>query len=218
MNGISSAFSEAWDNDVSVFHYSGHGVDASGSDEYEQMQGALVSGDMQYITMKELADALSKVRGRVIVILDSCHSGASIARSDKENREALEAFNAAAIEAFSGYYLEPEESEGETNTRMGEMRQSKFVVIVAASYGQSSYDGKFDGSGYHQGAFTAAIIKGLGCTYPYGKYTGSMPADSNGDNKITLKELFDYASEQARSWAPQSAQYYGSDGEVLFRR
>ena len=31
MNGISSAFSEAWDNDVSVFHYSGHGVDASGA-------------------------------------------------------------------------------------------------------------------------------------------------------------------------------------------
>ena len=218
IKGISTAFAEAWDNDVSVFHYSGHGVDARGSSDYEQMQGALVSVDMQYITFKELAEELSKVKGRVIVILDSCHSGASIAKSDKENQEELEAFNQAAIDAFSGYYLETNGEEGGSNTRMGELKQSKFIVITAASSGQSSYDGKFDGSGYHQGAFTAAIIKGLGCKYPDGKYTGSMPADKNGDNKITLKELYDYAFLQANEWVYQNAQYYGPDGEVLFRR
>jgi hypothetical protein len=101
---------------------------------------------------------------------------------------------------------------------MGELKQSKFIVITAASAGQSSYDGKFDGSGYYQGAFSAAIIKGLGCKYPNGHYTGSMPADTNGDGKITLKELYDYAAWRARSWAPQDIQYYGPDSEVLFCR
>ena len=218
INGIRTAFADTWDNDVSVFYYSGHGVNAKGSSDYEQMQGALVSVDMQYITFKELAEELSKVRGRVIVILDSCHSGASIAKSVGENQEDLEAFNRAAIDAFSGYYLETEGEEGKANTRMGELKQSKFIVITAASAGQSSYDGKFDGSGYYQGAFSAAIIKGLGCKYLYGKYSGSMPADANGDGKITLIELYNYASYQASSWASQSMQYYGSDNEVLFRR
>ncbi len=218
INEIRTAFADTWDNDISVFHYSGHGVNASGSPDYEQMQGALVSVDMQYITFEELAEELSKVRGRVIVILDSCHSGASIAKSDEENQKDLEAFNQAAIDAFSGYCLEAKGEEGDPNTRMGELKQSKFIVITAASAGQSSYDGKFDGSGYYQGAFCAAIIKGLGCTYPNGHYTGSMPADTNGDGKITLKELYDYAAWQARSWAPQDIQYYGPDSEVLFCR
>jgi len=218
INGIRSAFADAWDNDVSLFCYSGHGVNASGSSDYQLMQGALVSVDMQYITMQELAQELSKVRGRVIVILDSCHSGAAIARSTEDESAALEAFNQAAIEAFSGYYLETDEPSENYGTRMGEFRQSKFIVITAASYSHSSYDGKFDGSGYYQGAFTAALIKGMGCKYAKGAYTGSMPADRNGDGKITLKELFDYASDQASDWVPQRAQYYGSDNEVLFCR
>ncbi len=220
INAIRTSFADAMDSDVSLFCYSGHGVNASGDSdsEYDLYQGALVSTDMEYITMRELAAELSKVRGRVIVILDSCHSGASIARSEQEQEAELEAFRASAIEAFSGYYLEDTAKGGETS-KMGEFRQSKFIVIVAASYWQSSYDGKFDGSGYSQGAFTAAIIKGMGCSYPNGKYLGSMPADANKDKKVTLYELFNYANSQAKRWSPrQDAQYFGPDDEVLFRR
>ncbi|MBQ1632904.1 MAG: leucine-rich repeat protein [Clostridia bacterium] len=211
MNAIKTTYADAMDNDVSVFYYSGHGADAHGDETY---QGALVPIDENYITMKDLAAELSKVRGRVIVILDSCMSGAAIERSAGGS---FDAFNQSVIDAFSGYWLEPGDTEAGT-ARMGELRKSKFIVITAASAYRSSYEGKFDGSGYDQGAFTAAFIKGLGCSYPYGSYSGSMPADTNKNKQITLYEIYNYAYEQAYRWTGQSAQYYGTDSEVLFRR
>ena len=215
INAIRTTFADAWDTDISVFTYSGHGVQAS--DSSNPYHGALVPIDEDYITLKELAQELSKVRGRIVVILDSCHSGAAIALDRRASE--TDAFNQAVIEAFSGYYLEDDAQEGEPGTRMGEMRTSKFIVITAAGYWQSSYDGKFDGSGYDQGAFTAALIKGMGCRYTSGKYLGSMPADKNNDKKVTLKELYDYIINQVSSWRlSQSAQYYGPDDFVLFKR
>ncbi len=223
MNAIKSTYADAMDNDVSLFYYSGHGVDAGGDDTY---QGALVPIDENYITMQELAAELSKVRGRVVVILDSCMSGAAIierSAQDAENgtdpmEEVSQAFCESAVEAFSGYYIETEDGETASGTRMGEFRQSKFIVITAASAYRSSYEGKFDGTGYYQGAFTAALIKGLGCKYPKGNYSGSMPADTNKDSKVTLYEIYQYANDQAYNWTRQTARYYGPNNEVLFRR
>ncbi len=222
MNAIKTTYADAMDNDVSLFYYSGHGVDAGGNDTY---QGALVPIDENYITMRELAAELSKVRGRVIVILDSCLSGAAIEPKSTQDvngpdpmDEVSEAFFESAVEAFSGYYLETEGSAPVSGTRMGEFRQSKFIVITAATAYASSYEGKFDGSGYSQGAFTAALIKGLGCRYADGAYTGSMPADTNKNKQVTLYEIYDYAYNQAYNWTRQHAKYYGPNDEVLFRR
>ncbi|MBR6039574.1 MAG: leucine-rich repeat protein [Clostridia bacterium] len=222
LNAIKTTYADAMDNDVSLFYYSGHGVDAGGNDTY---QGALVPIDENYITMQELAAELSKVRGRVVVILDSCMSGAAIEPKSAQNAigpdpmdEVSEAFFESAVEAFSGYYLDAEDGEPASNTRMGEFRKSKFIVITAATAYRSSYEGKFDGTGYYQGAFTAALIKGLGCKYPKGNYSGSMPADTDSNNKVTLYEIYRYAYDQAYSWTGQYAKYYGPNNEVLFRR
>ena len=223
LNAIKTTYADAMDNDVSLFYYSGHGVDAGGNDTY---QGALVPIDENYITMKELAAELSKVRGRVVVILDSCMSGAAIepksAHSTANGADPIEdvseAFYESAVEAFSGYYLDAEDGEPASNTRMGEFRKSKFIVITAATTYRSSYEGKFDGTGYYQGAFTAALIKGLGCKYPKGTYSGSMPADTDSNNKVTLYEIYRYAYDQAYRWTRQYAKYYGPNNEVLFRR
>ena len=204
INAIRTAYADADDNDVSIFTYSGHGVNAHGDATY---QGALVGVDLQYLTFKELATELSKVRGHVIVILDSCHSGAAI---DKDGESWAEAFNSAVIEAFA---------EADTlQAKSGELAKSKFTVITAASGSRSSYEGKFDGSGYFQGAFTAAVIKGMGCKYTSGSYSGKMPADNNNDKLITLNEFYNYAYSQARSWVGQYAQYYGDLNRVLFSR
>ncbi len=212
---IRKTFAGATDSDVSLFYYSGHGVDAGGSGVN---QGALVGVDGNIITMRELAAELSKFRGRIIVILDSCHSGAAIGKSQNAD-DVLDAFNDEVIEAFSGYYLETENPE--SGAKSGELKQSKFIVITAASITQSSLDGSFDGSGYRQGAFTAALIKGMGFAYPNGMYAVPLcfPADTNGDRKATLKELYTYAYNKAYSWTgSQRAQYYGNDNEVVFSR
>ena len=224
LNLIDSAFAGATDDDVSLFYYSGHGVMANGD---EVNHGALLCVDDRSVTFQELAAALSRVGGRIIVILDSCHSGASIARGQGDSFDP-EAFNSSAIAAspfsppesrsmaaFSAYTMRAR------GARSGELATSKFIVITAASADQSSYGSSYgyDGSGYAQGCFTAAFIKGMGCLYPNGLYTGATPADTDGDSIVTLSEIFTYAKNAASGWKPaQTAQCYGTGSEALFFR
>ena len=219
ISAIRAMCSATKEGDVSLFTFSGHGIRIIDSNENPVYTnpyfGALLTVEGGKISFETLAAELSQAKGRVIVLLDSCHSGASISKSAGGTDE-LDAFTAAAIEAFAAYDT--------TATRMGDLKNSKFVVIAAASYTQSSYDGRYDGSGYYQGAFSAAIVKGLGAKYPNGARNGSaMPADKNGNKQVTLKELYDYTYQTAYNWtksggSPQRAQYYGTDSEVLFRR
>ena len=205
MTAISTTFAFTDDNSVSVFYYSGHGSSS----------GAICPVSGGNITFSELAAKLSTIGGRVIVILDSCYSGASIDKAGGGSGDAdaaLRAYNQAAIDAFSGYYLEPAEKNGE-------LKQPKFIVITAASKSETSWDGSYDGSGLGQGEFTAAVIQAMGCTYPNGAYSGSMPADRNNDGAITLGELYAFVYDTAVYWdGSQHAQYYGDLDEVLFRR
>ena len=216
LSAIGTAFADATENDISLFYYSGHGVQSYFSPGFH---GALCSIDDRYITFSELASALSQVKGRVIVILDSCFSGAAIdkATGDSGNADAfLAAYNQAVIDAFSGYYLA---ADGAPAAKSGELAQSKFIVITASSKTETSWDGSYDGSGYRQGQFTAAFIQGMGCTYPNGAYSGSTPADTDHDDSITLGEIYKYACDTTVYWSDhQHAQCYGSDSEVLFLR
>ena len=221
-SALSTVFAGTTDSSVSLLYYSGHGV-LDEDNPTSQYQGALCPIDCDkgyYITFSELASMLSQVKGRVIIMLDSCHSGAAIGKSNTSRQELeqqIKAYNQAAIAAFSGYRIAATEEEV---AKYGELATSKFIVITAATTSESSWDGSFDGSDYRQGRFTAAVIKGLGCKYPNGTYSGSMPADSNGDKKITLSELYNYAYNTALNWGStaQHAQYYGPDSEVLFSR
>ena len=207
---VAEVFADMTEEDVSLFYYAGHGVNAGGEAD---MQGALLGVDNQAVSFAELAAALARVPGRVIVILDSCYSGASIDRSTRAVMTA-DAFNSSAISAFARY-----DSALNEATRSGELAQSKFVVITAASQLETSGDFYYDGSGYRQGCFSAAFIQGMGSIYPDGHYSGSTPADADGNLQITLGEIYDYTRITATGWrASQTAQCYGDEDEVLFRR
>ena len=227
LNGIKTTFAAANDYDVSLFYFAGHGANAGGNATY---QGALCTVEGNYITFSELAEALSGVKGRVIVIISSCFSGNAIATSDGADGETIdpEAYNQAIIDAFSGYYLEPE--GGQSGTRSGELRQSKFIVLTAAAKDEVGWEGGWDrdiayidGTWYRGHALGSAILKGMGCKYPNGAYTGSMPADKNKNKEITVKELYDYVYSCVYNWTKNLSttshvQYYGPNSEVLFRK
>ncbi len=214
---IRTVFSSAKETDVSLFYYSGHGFNDNGGTD----QGALLGVDESRLTTRELASILSEVKGRVIVILDSCHSGAAItskkAMKSGSNSDPLDAFLKEVISSFSGYTYSPDG----IRKRSAELAVSKFTVIAAASFTEETGEATVDG--YKCGLFTYGALKGLGCVYPNGVYNGSMPAD-NGDLRVTLIELYNYATGEvnkiyARYEAtPPHAVYYGNDTEVLFRR
>ena len=212
LSDINSAFSDATDSSVSLFYYSGHGCDdGSPTATY---QGALCGVDGSLLTLRQLANALSRVPGKVIVLLDSCHSGAAISTNAADAEDELQAFNRAAIDAFSSYTLEYNPDLPLTNA--GEMATNKFIVITACTNSQTSTTND------PVSTFTLALLKGLGMTFSgrtasYGG--GAMPADTNSDRQVTLGECFTYTKREAsRLNSSQTAMSWGNSGEILFSR
>ncbi len=211
ISAIPSAFSGATDNDVSLFFYNGHGV-GSNSSSY---MGALVGVDGNAVQFTSLRSALNQIPGKIILILDSCHSGAAI--TDRGSDE-LEAFNRSVIDAFSDvtYTRTVTDEEG----RSSEFTTSKYMVITACQYSEEAMYRWYIGSEDEAwSVFTSYLVEGLGCNYWSGSITGSMPADTNSDSVVTLYEAYKYARDNTLSDnSGQHAQYYGTGSTPLFFR
>ena len=187
-----------------------------------------VGTDGSFLSPSQLANALSAVPGRVIVLLDSCHSGALIGRDGEVTQATaadLDAFNQSVISAFAACdstivfeqsELMLDEESGEPVSKSGELDgQTKFIVITAASMSESSYSQTSGEMSY--GLFTKTFVEGCGSGYPGGSYTGSIPCDSNGDSQISVSEIYYYVKSITGN--KQHAQCYAADmSEVMFMR
>ena len=207
VSDIQTYLGSAKEDDVSVFYYSGHGANANGGAN----QGALCGVDGSFLSTARLAKALGKVKGRVIVLIDACNSGALISRNGDSSASVPfnpDAFVQDFMSAFAG--------RGDVSNA-AEFRNSKYVVLVAARFDETSQEektGKLWWKNY-QGKFTAALIKGMGCDYKKGTYKGSMPADKNSDKGVTVKELYNYIKGQVGK--KQTTGYYADNtGEIMF--
>ncbi len=206
INAIRSAFSGADNDDVSLFFIATHGDSESiGSDA-----GALSligsSYEEQWLVINDLANALKEVPGKVIVIIESCGSGAAIyAQGVTENggnrlRKACIAHDDAIISAFSAAdpgirVREPGSARGITKGALapntGELRvENKFYVLTASRYHENSWGTEYGPYNY----FTKWLTDGIGTS-------GSMPADANANRETTLSELFNYISRVGDSFA-----------------
>ena len=208
LSAISSTFAGSDADDICLFYYSGHGVTSSGS-----ASGALCGNYSGYVYMSELASALDAAcGGKVIVLLDSCGSGAGINKGEF----SASAMTQAAIDAFS--------KKNRTLTdKYGELCGSKFSVLAAASKHTTSYDLNTSLNGYNCGAFTYSLLTSLGASYPNGAYDYSMPADSNGDRALSLLETYNgicsvVSQHGWDSGSSQHTQYYGDNNMILFER
>ena len=183
-SAIATTFAGATDNDVSLFFIATHG-DASSTGSYA---GALAlvdsSGNQTWILMSELASCLKAIPGKVIVILESCGSGAAIYNgTDGDAAAANDAFVNEVIRVFAENDSNIEVYDANT----GEFRVSnKFYVLTASAYLQLSWGSESRRCNY----FTKWLTEGIGTS-------GSMPADTNygnGDGKLTLEEAYSYVS------------------------
>lgn len=185
---LKSAFSGAGADDVSIFFYSGHGALVNG-DAYlcPVDAGGLVSS---MLSMDELRSALDAVPGQKIVILDSCYSGAAIARSASSPAQA---FNAKAVQAF----LSPE-----TRTTMA---KGGYKVITAAGGREQSYvtNWTVNGGTARLSCFSGSLAQGLGVRFSAsGGFSaapgGEIAADANRDGDVTLSELYSLLTARMR--------------------
>lgn len=207
-SAIDTAYSGADSDDVSLFFFASHGDDSDHGDYYREWDGALccLNGydDIDWLKMGDLAAKLKKVPGKVIVIIQTCGSGAAIyspydtqnAVSNAQARAA--AFDAALIKAFAdadpGLIVANDGTTYENNgvvPNLGDFRvENKFYVLTASRYletswGYESYSHDPDDS---NNLFTTWLCEGIGTS-------GSMPADTNNDKIVTLNELFKYISK-----------------------
>lgn len=213
---IEDAFRGAAAEDTCLFFYTGHG-----NDDPDLRPGALLgigydaeNGVVDALEGQQLAEILDRTcPGKVIVILDSCGSGSLIYEGDGSPN----AFVRGAAAAFSG-------RGGRLYSNTGELLGSKFTVLAAAEHGDYGWIGPVS-SRVNASLFCYSLIRALGCSFPAGAYSGTMPADTDGDNRLTLEEVFRGANRYLNEYkaahpdAPtQVFQRHGDPGEVLFTR
>lgn len=194
---IASTFSGAQPADISLFYYSGHGTDT----------GALVGTDGNNVSVTELRNALQKIPGVKIVLLDSCYSGASINRSVP----SPSAFNQAVVRAFSS-----------AKRSATDLEDAGYIVLTSCSLTQTSLSLSGDGS-HFWGVFTYGLCYGSGYDEWKKASLGRLPADSNGDGAITLGEAYRGVQERVsylrtQTEVDQETQYYGDTSFVLWRK
>jgi len=185
LQGIANIFSEADYNDISYFYFNGHGIRGNNISYLCPTEANYYAPMSTYISIDELEAALSAIPGTKVIFLDSCHSGGFIGKGVGEiqiSKEELESFNDEIITAFS-----QSESKGLFTT-------NQYKVLTSCHYYQECMGlapvtpGDFDPFG----VFTMALCEGCG-------YSGSYPADTNLDTKISLQEAYLYV----RNWVAE---------------
>ena len=169
------------------------------------------------------------------MLLDSCGSGSYVYPNGEEPEETSpKNFTQAVTSAFAAYNTD----DGNLPNTGELLNTNKFTVLTACAHGQTSsgaYLGVEDGEVwlYDGSVFTYGLVQCLGCSYPYGTYSGYMPADSNGDRKISLAEAYygihyykvyidnlyaPYADYPGEPWSEQIVQMSGNPNSAIFSR
>ena len=221
-SAISSAFSGADSNDVSLFFMATHGVTNLSSGTYagalETIEEPGVTTDL--LPLEDLAAWLNAVPGKIIVVLGSCGSGAAIYADGKTTvmpsagEEADAAFTGAVIRTFA-QADEDMRAPGAAEPQTGEFRSSKYYVLTAAAHQESSWGQESEDSEYCYNAFPFFFAQGgyYKPNYYYsesGHTQGDMMADSDGNNVVTLNEMYQYVYDKA--YGP-----YSSDGQDYYQ-
>ena len=136
---------------------------------------------------------------------------------DQRLRDRLEGVTEPAPEVWEGI------SKG-LERRRRKVLFRRFTVAAATEHGDWAYPFP-DDEPRRSCVFTYCILQALGCT-PEGVFTGTVPADADGDGALTLGEVAEYTRalhEELRDTLPedfpfQIFQFYGEEDTVLFRR
>ena len=193
LSAIQSAFAGADDDDVSLFYFASHGDSFStDSDAGALLMASVTEQYPEYLKLSTLRDALLAVPGRVIVMLDTCGSGAAVYAkgASADPARALARFDEAVVRAFSEADPGVALPEGDIFAKTGElMRVNKFYVLCSSRYREDSW--AYNNSRGGGSMFTDWLVEGIG-------KSGNMPADrkyaGNGDNVADLHELYSYIS------------------------
>lgn len=185
LNGITSTFSGADENDISYFYFSGHGMENIDT-YYICPTDVLLASTDNHISIDELESALSDIPGTKVVILDFCHSGGFIGKGKEKitiSKEGLESFNNEIINVFS-------------QSQSRDLASNQYKVLTSCHDYQTCLGlVDFINPENSFGVFTMALCSGC---------VGTYPADTNLDTKVSLQEAYLYV----KSWVEELSLIY----------
>lgn len=216
---IQSAFADAAEDDVNYFYYSGHG----------QREGlSLETGTS--LSAQELYDCFEGIKGKNILILDCCHSGAmtgqtrSIGLRSLKESVSYQDETADFVENFTDAFVQAEKQAAGRQSRTA-LNNERFCILTAAQSEEVSNQvirkGETEGLASSYGIFTGALVYGSGINAELAETElsaaqaslGVSPADFNGDGAITFNEVKTFVQNHC---VANHMKMYPSDSEKIF--
>lgn len=197
LNEIDSTFSDADENDISYFYFSGHGYyDTDNNLSYIcPTDAALVIDLNTMISVDELESHLSVIPGTKVVLLDSCFSGGFIGKGKDYliDKDWLVAFNNNIVNTFS------------LSQAKNLLTANQFKVLTSCHYYQTCSEFSphpIDGNPF--GWFSAALCEGCG----YNSFIFPYPADNDKNSKVSLQEAYLYVESTLEPLEQQDVQVF----------
>ena len=186
LSAVTSVFSTATGEDVSLFYYSGHG----------ETDGSLMgSTGKDFVSPAQLKTVLDQIPGRKVVLVDACYSGQLIAENDSSRLLTGASTRSDGAAQFLSAFQSTFSRE---RLLRGTLNADAYFVITAAREDEESEEGLItsDGSKRTMGFFSYAFCLGLGyngITYR----VAALSADANEDGAVSIQEAYEYARSLA---------------------
>ena len=184
LSAISTVFSSAREDDISLLFFSGHGRE----------DGSILGADLVPLSPARLKTAMDLIPGRKVIIVDACYSGNLIEEPDAQTtvsrsrglKNPLSSFDSAFLSAFS------------TRSRSGEFASGAYYVLTSCRAVEESLESYISSgnNGRQMGYFSYYLCHGCGWDGTSMRACG-LYADVNQDGAVTLQEAFAYAYENA---------------------
>jgi hypothetical protein len=175
------------EKDITVFYYTGW----TRIMPSKEGRGALVGRDGQVVTVDEVRSYLDQVPGTVIVLLDCALSGQFIqskGASPAQRVAQARAFNQAWISGLTAARRPAVSGKALTASSV----RSKYKILASCQ----PLEGSWPAANGDFGRFTFWLCKGFGMNPVLNSttFSGSLPADGNGDGVVTLADAYRYVA------------------------
>ncbi len=228
LSAIDTVASKADSDDITLVYYSGHGA-----------SGGYLCGTSGYVSPAQLRQKLDQYPGKKVVLVDACHSGSIIAKDGSVDKveqvtmRELTAFDNAFVSAFAdceyrdAVEVQPNTeaiSYEETYTHgSNDLAASGYYVITACRGSETSLELSYGTASSAFGLFTHGMLYGCGWNHGEGNSRlSTLYADTNGDKKLTLHEVYTYTLRKVADMPygdEQHAQVYPTNSsQIIFGR
>ena len=176
-NTLADIAGAATDNDLTIITYSGHGIEETGEliMAYTSNEEAITLSETSplIVTPEWLHARISPIKGKKLLILDSCYSGVFIPESPSSSSWVYD----NGIDDWYGKYFSDEEY------------QIPSFVVFTASADSDSYEQQFET--HKHGVFSSALLEALGWNHTTVTIAGGVPpAARNG--LLSVDSLYQY--------------------------